>query len=280
MKPKISVIMAVHNEPCKVLEESIRSILTQTYKNFELIICDDCSEKETLEFLKGVLLWDDRIKLLRNTQNLFAAATRNKGILASQGEYIAIADADDFSYPDRLQKEKDFLDNHPEYAFVSSKVKSYDGEKIVPSQFEVKEKPQKKDFLWGIPYINPAAMFRRECLISMGGYDESPVRRRTEDYDLFMRLYAAGYEGYNLETPLVRYFVNIEAMRKKRLYRYRIDEARTRYQNFKRMGLLPQGIPYVIKPLIVGLIPHCLIWKMKSFFARKSCKDGIYSKKN
>ena len=125
MKPKISVIMAVHNEPCKVLEESIRSILTQTYKNFELIICDDCSEKETLEFLKGVLLWDDRIKLLRNTQNLFAAATRNKGILASQGEYIAIADADDFSYPDRLQKEKDFLDNHPEYAFVSSKAVSY-----------------------------------------------------------------------------------------------------------------------------------------------------------
>ena len=268
MRPDISVIMAVHNESKDILEESIRSILNQTFKDFELIICDDCSEQDIAAFLKNVLLWDSRIRLITNTRNLFAAATRNRGILASVGAYIAIADADDFSYPERLQKQKDFLDNHPEYAFVSSKVKSFDGEKIIPSQFEVKEKPQKRDFLWGIPYVNPAAMFRRECLISVGGYDESPVRRRTEDYDLFMRLYTAGYEGYNLETPLVRYFVNIEAMKKRRLYRYRIDEARTRYQNFKKMGLLPGGFPYVVKPLIVGLIPHRVVWSIKNFYSR------------
>ena len=105
-------------------------------------------------------------------------------------------------------------------------------------------------------------MFRRESLEKVQGYREGRVTRRTEDYDLFMRLYAVGIVGYNIQQPLLRYTVNVDAMAKKSLYRYRIDEARVRYKGFKMLGLLPKGLPYVIRPLIVGLIPKKIIWKM------------------
>ena len=85
---------------------------------------------------------------------------------------------------------------------------------------------------------------------------------RTEDYDLFMRLYARGYRGYNIQEPLLRYFVNPEAMQQKRLYRYRINEAVVRWKGFKAMGLMPGAFPYVVRPLIVGLIPQRLIWNL------------------
>ena len=98
-------------------------------------------------------------------------------------------------------------------------------------------------------------MIKKECLLNVGGYSASRECRRAEDYDLFMRLYASGYQGYNLPDILYQYYVNVDLMRKKRRYRYRVDEAIVRWNNFKRLELIPKGLPYVLKPLIVGLMP-------------------------
>jgi glycosyltransferase involved in cell wall biosynthesis len=261
MQPDISVVMAVHNEGRVLLEEAVNSILNQTYSNFELIICDDASDRVTSNVIKEISERDDRILVITNTENRFAGATRNRGICASRGKYVALMDADDYSYQERLEIQKKFLDTHFEYAFVSCVVDCFDGEKIVSGHFRVKEKPEKRDFLWGAQFATP--MFRKECLERVGGYDESKVTRRTEDYDLYMRLYAQGLRGYNIQRPLLRYLLNVNIMKKKRLYRYRIDEAIVRYRGFRRLGLMPEGWIYIMKPLIVGLIPHRLIWRMK-----------------
>lgn len=113
-------------------------------------------------------------------------------------------------------------------------------------------------------------MFRKECLGAVHGYRVERVTRRVEDYDLFMRLYAAGYRGYNIQMPLLRYTINIQGMKRKNQYIYRIDEARIRYSGFKSLGLLPAGLIYVFRPLLLDLFLKKLYG---SYFTKIKNKD-------
>lgn len=257
--PKVSIIMGIYNGEER-MDEAISSICAQTFKDWEFIICDDGSCDHTFGKLMEWAKREPRIRILKNENNKKLATTLNTCLEVSEGEYIARMDDDDFSYPERLKLQVDFLDEHEEYAFVSSLVDCFDGEKIVKNHFLRIEKPQKKSFLSGTQFVHPATMFRKSCLDAVDGYRTAWETRRVEDYDLFMRLYAAGFQGYNIQIPLLRYFVNPEAMQKKRLYRYRLNEAVVRMKGFTAMGLMPLGFPYVLRPLIVGLIPHKLLW--------------------
>jgi hypothetical protein len=96
-------------------------------------------------------------------------------------------------------------------------------------------------------------MMRRSALISVDGYRVCRDTLRTEDYDLFMRLYARGYKGYNLAEPLLRYF-DPRLPRHVR-FRFRVNEVRIRWSGFRALDLLPRGLPYVFKPLAVALLP-------------------------
>lgn len=264
--PKISVIMGIYNGT-ETMDEAIESICKQSYQDWELIICDDCSQDKTLEKAK---IWENResrIKVIKNVKNQGLAATLNHCLREASGEYIARMDDDDISYPNRFEKQVDFLDKNQEYDFVSSLVDCYDGSEIVRNRFWRKERPEKKDFLKGTQFVHPATMFRIQCLIAVDGYCEAKMTKRTEDYDLFMRLYAAGYKGYNIQTPLLRYTVNVESMKKKGEYKYRINEAKVRFFGFKNLGLFPLGLIFIIRPLIVGLVPKQVIWKL--FYKRK-----------
>ncbi|MDO4296139.1 MAG: glycosyltransferase [bacterium] len=259
--PKVSVLMGVYNGAA-ILKTAISSIQKQSFQDWEFIICDDCSTDTSYEILCELAKQDSRIHILRNAQNRKLAATLNRCLKVAKGEYIARMDDDDFSYPERFQKQVDFLETHPEYAFVSSLVDCFDGKQIVRNHFLRPEKPQAKDFLSSTQFVHPATMFRRSALLSVQAYRVCRWTERTEDYDLFMRLYAAGMRGYNIQQPLLRYTVNVSGMQKKRLYRYRINEAVVRYQGFRAMGLLPKAWPWVLRPLLVGLIPQTWIWKL------------------
>lgn len=252
--PKISVIMGVFNGEER-LEDSINSIIEQTYTNWEFIICDDCSIDGSYKKLLDIAEKDKRIIIIRNEKNLGLASTLNKCIEIAKGEYIARMDDDDYSYPERFQKQVEFLDNNVEYDIVSSSINLYDGEKIIFCKKIDNIYPKKEDFLWGSCFVHPATMFRKSSIIKVNCYREAKETRRAEDYDLFMRMYAKGMKGYNFSEPLLRYYTNIEAM-KKRKYIYRIDEAIVRYKGFKSLGLFPKAIPYIFKPLLVGLIPR------------------------
>lgn len=259
--PKISVIMGIYNG-ADTMDAAIDSICNQTYTDWELIICDDCSTDETAQKAEIWCRRDDRIKLIKNESNMGLAATLNHCLQYVSGEYIARMDDDDISYPQRFEIQVNFLDQHKEYAFVSSVVDCFDGSTIVRNRFWRKAEPERTDFLSGTQFVHPATIFRRECLAAVNGYKEGKVTRRTEDYDLFMRLYARGFKGYNIQEPLLRYTVNMAGMQKKCLYRYRFDEAKVRYCGFRDLGLFPKGLIYVVRPLIVGLIPKRIIWKL------------------
>lgn len=259
--PKVSVIMGVFNATYR-MDNAINSIIEQTFTDWEFIICDDGSSDNTYNKLLEWQQKDSRIIPIRNEKNVELAATLNHCIKNCKGKYIARMDDDDFSYPERFQKQVDFLDEHLEYALVSSLIDLYDGEKIIITRNGKKENPQNEDFLFNSCFVHPATMFRGEALKAVNGYRVAQETTRAQDYDLFMRMYALGYRGYNIQETLFRYFVNPNAM-KKRKYKYRFDEAIVRYKGFKLLGLLPKGIPYIIKPLIVGLIHHKVLFKFK-----------------
>ncbi len=111
--PAISVIMPTYNR-AELLPRAINSILWQTYKDFEFIIVDDGSTDDTARLLKEYADKDKRIRILRNEKNKGIAYSRQRGLDAARGKYIAVMDSDDWSVPERLQKQIDFMDKNPE----------------------------------------------------------------------------------------------------------------------------------------------------------------------
>lgn len=252
--PEISVLMGTYNEKNrKHVEQAIDSILNQTFTDFELIICDDGSEAEFYEWLKNYCRKDTRIRLLRSRSNHGLAAVLNKCFRCSRGRYVARMDADDVSKKDRLFEQAAFLTEHAEYALVGCDAQII-GEEGVWGIRRMERVPEKTSFLSTSPFIHPSVMFRREALAQLHGYRVLPRTLRVEDYDFFMRLYAAGYKGYNLPKVLFQYREDQRAYGKRK-YRYRINECWVRYHGFRALGILKGNLRYVGKPLLAGLIP-------------------------
>lgn len=258
---KISVIMGVYNSE-KTLKQSINSLIGQTFQDFELIICDDGSTDKTLEILRSYeYAFKERLRILKNPINKGLAYSLNKCLDSASGRYIARMDADDIAENNRFEVQCKFLENLQEVDMVGSDVLLFD-ESGVWGRRSYPFAPKKEDFLQRSQFIHPTIMVKRSVLIDLNGYTVEKVTRRTEDYDLFMRFIAEGYKGINLSVPLLLYREDNESY-KRRAYRYRLDEARIRFRGFRRLGLLPRGLPYVIRPLVIGLIPHRILKSLK-----------------
>ena len=108
----ISVVMPVFNTTAAILKEAVESILSQTFQDFEFIIIDDGSTDDSSSYLQS--LQDERIKLIRNPENLGIVKSLNIGLCEAKGKYVARMDSDDIAFPMRFQKQFDYMENHPE----------------------------------------------------------------------------------------------------------------------------------------------------------------------
>jgi glycosyltransferase involved in cell wall biosynthesis len=117
--PLVSVLMPVHNAE-KHLEDSINSVLNQTYSNFELIVLDDCSTDRTLRIVESIARLDQRIVVLKNGNNFGIAASRNKLMQAAKGELFFNMDSDDICHKERLYKQVMFLNQNPNIMVLGS----------------------------------------------------------------------------------------------------------------------------------------------------------------
>lgn len=259
--PTVSVISGAYNvADCKILDKSIRSVLKQSFADFEFILCDDGSTDGTYDILKGYAETDSRIKLIRNEKNLGLVETLNKCLALAEGKYIARHDCDDYNDLTRFEKQVAYLDAHPELLVLGTAAYLFDGDGVWDKEI-MPRVVENRDFLFNNPYKHGSIMMRREALLSVGGYRIAKETVRNEDYDLFMRMQVlAG--GENLPEPLY-YFCEDKAARARRKYRYRINEARVRAKGFKALDLMPRGFLYVIKPLIVGLIPSFILTRLQ-----------------
>lgn len=261
--PKVSIIMGVYN--CKnieLLHKSIESIINQTYTDWELLICNDGSTDKTLEVLEKIKEIDKRIKILSYDNNQGLSYALNVCLQEATGEYIARQDDDDISKCDRLYKQVEFLEHNPNYTLVGTMADVVDDSGIW-GEYNVQEMPQRETFFWTNPFIHPTIMIRSSALYAVGGYRVAKETRRCEDYDLFMRLYSENYKGYNLQEKLYCYRIVNNPNIKYRPMKYRIDEAIVRFKGYKKMGMLFKGFPYVFKPIIIGLIPQKIFYRVR-----------------
>ncbi len=253
ISPKISIIMGIYN-CADTLDEAIQSILSQTYTNWQMIMCDDASCDDTYDIAKKyVKQYPNKFVLIRNEKNLGLNYTLNHCLQYADGEYIARMDGDDISLPERFGKEVDFLNTHPEYSIVSTQMEYFDDSGVF-GKSHGKAAPMPSDIVRGTPFCHAPCMVRKEAYDTVGGYSVSKMLLRAEDYELWLKMYEKGYRGYNLPDVLYRMRDDRNAV-KRRKYKYRINEAYVKYLAVKRLKLEKIYLIFMLKPLLVGLLP-------------------------
>ena len=253
MEKKVSIIMGIYN--CSsTLSEAIDSIIAQTYTNWELIMCDDGSKDNTYDVaLYYKEKYPNKIILIKNEKNLGLNKTLNRCLEYATGEYIARMDGDDVSVENRLFKEISFLENNPEYAIVSSPMIYFD-ENGEWGESKAIENPTNLDFVIGTPFCHAPCMVRTEAYKEVNGYSTDDRTLRAEDYNLWFRLYAMGYKGHNLQTPLYK-MRDDENAYSRRSFKFAKNEAYVRYTGYKMLNLPKKYYIFALRPIIVGLLP-------------------------
>jgi glycosyltransferase involved in cell wall biosynthesis len=196
--PRVSVIMPAYN--CvHYIQESVNSILTQTFGDFEFIIIDDSSTDGTLDYLKTIT--DQRVVLIQKPQNTGYTISLNKGLELAKGDYIVRMDADDISLPQRIQKQVEFMDANPEIVCAGS---SY---KIIPDNRVVIPKHTSGEILLELiitnPLAHPSVIIRSE-IIKNNSITYDKTFEPAEDYKMWTELSKYGKLA-NIEEVLLHY---------------------------------------------------------------------------
>lgn len=250
-RPQVSVILSTFNPDETRLALAIDSICAQTLSSWEFLIYDDGSGPDKSRMIERLSGKDPRIRYIRGEYNKGIAAGLNVCIRMAKGRYLARMDDDDLSLPDRLSLQVKALNEHPEYDWVGTLADLFDEDGIWGRADRVKD-PQKRDFLHSSPFIHPSVMFRREIFRKAGGYKASRCTARCEDYELFMRFYAKGFRGFNIQKPLLQYRDDRKKLR--RSWKYSIYESVVRLQGFLKLEILnPVTAPFVLKPIAVRI---------------------------
>lgn len=245
--PKVSVIIPTYNL-ANYICESIDSVLSQTYKDFEIIVVDDGSIDNT----RDVLAKYNGIIRYFYQENKGISAAINRGVKEYKGDYIAYLGVDDIWLPDHLNLQVNILDTNPEVAMTFSDAESFDEKGVIRVSFRSSEPPCLlpdknslqykiantrlndcsqfkgnfyKDFLIGNCAVSSSVLMRRKCFEEIGNFDVNlPMN---QDYDLWIRI-AKRYSLFYLNKVTVRYRVRDDSAsgsREIRAYRYREHDA-------------------------------------------------------
>ncbi len=196
----VSIIMASYN--CEsFIQESIESVISQDYKNWELLISDDCSSDDTLNIIRSYCDKDVRISLITSDVNLGAAISRNKSIEKAKGRFIAFLDSDDLWSPSKLSKQIPFMIKN-EIALCYTRYDSIDEEGQL-----VKHAPTLP------PKIDYNGLLKSQiigCLTAV--YDTQlcgkvlmPIIRKRQDFGLWLKILKQGHTAYCLDDVVATY---------------------------------------------------------------------------
>lgn len=216
--PMISVIMSVYNESKNELERAVLSILEQTYKNFEFIIVLDNPKCHFLkEFINKMATIDNRIVIIENDTNIGLAQSMNKCIKIAKGKYIARMDADDISYPNRLEKELNFIEKN-DFDLVYCNKENIDENSILVDGGTLGKQNPNKTLPFANCVIHPTVLVKTDVIKKVGGYRNFPT---SQDYDLWLRLLTFDYKIGFLDEILFSYRIRENSISsKKKLIQY------------------------------------------------------------
>jgi glycosyltransferase involved in cell wall biosynthesis len=253
--PKISVVVTTYNRK-ELLRETIQSILNQTFNNFELIIIDNFSNYNFLEFIKEFK--DPRISAFQNKNEGIIAVNRNFGMRLAKSEFIALCDDDDLWEVDKLSNQIEILEKYQNYAMVctaSSFIGIAEKKNIRKYISNLMFKMialnwvHSKYLLLGITYItNSSVLFRSKILSDIGYISEDPSLVSVEDYDFWIQIGC---------------FSNIYFLNKK-LVKYRFHTSQVSSYNLKETGIKTEKVIYKN-------------WEKLNWFQKIICKTWRFS---
>ncbi|WP_417910083.1 glycosyltransferase family 2 protein [Candidatus Electronema sp. PJ] len=207
--PKITVLLPVYNGE-RYLQETIASILGQSWHDFELLLVDDGSTDRTAEIIAS--FHDERIRVLKNPERLKLSGALNRGLQEAQGEYIARMDADDIALPQRLQRQLEYMELHPEIGFCGSAIGMFTQDNTKPRLdiYPATTEAIRAYALFDCPFCHPTVFLRKNCLLEHNlWYDGSYYP--TEDYELWNRAIDL-FPTVNLEEVLLLYRIHSNSM--------------------------------------------------------------------
>jgi glycosyltransferase involved in cell wall biosynthesis len=190
--PLVSIVMTTYNR-ADMIASAINSVLSQTYAQWELLILDDASTDDTKAVVASHAKSDPRITYLPAPANLGITKNRNRAFSSATGKYMAVLDSDDlWTKPEKLQKQVEFLEGHPDHVLVGSNVSVINerGETVGHFTYETEDETIKARLLLRNQFTHSAVLWRRGGRDTEMWYDETiPV---WEDYDLILRLGKVG----------------------------------------------------------------------------------------
>lgn len=185
--PKLTVLMAVYNGE-RFLRDAVESILNQTFCDFEFLIINDGSTDGTRDILLSYQ--DQRIRLVENECNIGLTKSLNIGLALARGEYIARQDADDISYPNRLQKQLEFLEAHTEVMLLGTQMRTIDKNNF-PIGYVFPKAVTDFGCCWQMTldsaFIHTSVMFKNSFILNKyGGYNDKFITG--QDAELWLRI--------------------------------------------------------------------------------------------
>lgn len=255
MCARIAVLVPIHNAE-KFLRECLDSILNQTVSDFELFACNDGSTDGSDGILREYAAKDPRIRIMNNPCNMGIVATRNKLLSAvpENADFIAWIDADDVMFPDRLQRQREYLETHPEIGGVGSPLEIIDENSKVIGFRRYPAAPDEIRRL--MPRRNVIAqsslMLRRNVIRETGGYSaEYPV---CEDYDYWLRTLQK-YELANLPEPCLQYRMSSGQSKQSKLKETIRCTLSVQMKYLFRGNFRFSSIPYLAAECLLLLLP-------------------------
>jgi teichuronic acid biosynthesis glycosyltransferase TuaG len=202
---KISIITPTFNSSTYI-KETIYSVISQSYTDWELLIIDDCSSDDTVEIVESFTLSDERIRLIKNQQNKGASFSRNVGIAKSHGDYLAFLDSDDLWEKDKLQTQITFMRDHKiAFCFTGYLIVDSSGK----SSGKTVDSSQKGSFSYNDMLAKKATLGCSTVMLkksSFKGLLQMPDLRTGQDYAFWLKiLRCTNQNAYILPLVLTQY---------------------------------------------------------------------------
>lgn len=264
-----SVLMSVYaKEKPEYLKASVESMMNQTVPTDDFVLVCDGPLTEELDsvIVEKQKELADQLNVVRLEQNSGLGTALNEGIKHCKNELVARMDSDDIAYPDRCEKQISVFNTHPEVSICSGIVEEFttdpntvDTKRVPPeANAEIVEFAKKRN-----PFNHPCVMYKKSAVEAVGSYQDFYL---LEDYYLWLRMLIAGYQGYNIQEPLLHMRAGSDMYLRRAGWKYAKTQAKL-FKFMKRQGFIGNG--QYIKSCVIrsgsSLAPN---WLRKFMFER------------
>ncbi|RHU44987.1 glycosyltransferase family A protein [Clostridium sp. TF11-13AC] len=249
VKGRVSVITPIFNAE-RYLKETIESVLSQTYKNIEIILVDDCSKDKSAQIIKQMQKLHPEIIYFCQPKNMGAGAARNRALELATGQYVAFLDGDDLWLPEKTKRQIELMKKTKSpFVYAAIEMINQNGE-IIKKKRNIKESCDYRYLLHNTIIATSSVMVDREIV----GEFRMPLRRGGQDYATWLSLLRGGIIAYGINEALVKYRISNNSL------------SSNKFKSIKQVWEIQTQDEHIGR-LAAGFHVTCFAWNaMKKYF--------------